>query len=69
MKPQPKSHDIPVPVQWSAQQALAVFEFVDLLRDEIWRVHRDGIQAAMRDDHQHDPRQLRLNALDCDPPF
>jgi len=69
MKPHPKTYGVVVPKCWSAEQALAVFEFVDLLRDEIWRVHRDGIQAAMRDDHQHDPRQLRLNEVDCDPPF
>ena len=67
MKPQPKSYDIPVPVQWSAQQALAVFEFVDLLRDEIWKLHRDGIQAALRERNRHDPRQLRLDHVDTEP--
>jgi len=68
MKPQPTIHNIPVPVYWSAEQALAVFEFLDLLRDEIWKVHRDDIQAAMRGD-RNDPRQLRLDEVDCDPPF
>jgi len=69
MKPQPKIHGILVPVSWSAEQALAMFEFLDLLRDEIWKVHRNAIQAALRGDDQHDPRQLRLNQIDTDPPF
>ncbi len=59
---------IAVPVHWSAEQALAVFEFIDLLRDEIWKLHRDGIRAALRED-RYDPRQLRLDHVDTDPPF
>lgn len=69
MKPKPKIHSAAVPAHWSAEQALAVFEFLDLLRDEIWKVHRAGIQAALRGDVQHDPRQLRLDQINTDPPF
>lgn len=69
MKPQPKIHGIAVPAHWSGEQALAVFEFLDVLRDEIWRLHRDGIQAALRQHDRHDPRQLRLDQVDVDPPF
>lgn len=68
MKPQPKIHGIAVPAHWSGEQALAVFEFFDVLRDEIWKVHRAGIQAALRED-LCDPRQLRLDHVDTDPPF
>jgi hypothetical protein len=52
------------------EQALAVFEFLDLLRDEIWARYRTDIQAAMREQTtEHDPRQLRLDHIDLDPPF
>ena len=52
------------------EQALAVFELLDALRDEIWALYRDDIQAALRaQSAAHDPRQLRLEHLDPDPPF
>lgn len=58
------------PMNLTPEQALAVFEFLDALRDEIWVLYRDDIQAAMRDQAAgHDPRQLPLDHLDPDPPF
>lgn len=52
------------------EQALAVFELLDALRDEIWALYHTDIQAAARDQaRDHDPRQLRLDHLDPDPPF
>jgi len=67
MKPHPKTHSVVVPKCWSAEQALTVFEFVDLLREEIWKQYRDSIQAALREHNRHDPRQLRLDHVDTDP--
>ncbi len=50
------------------EQALAVFEFLDVLRDEIWRLYRNDIQAALREQTTRpDPRQLRLDHIE--PPF
>ena len=58
------------PMNLTPEQALAVFEFLDALRDEIWVLYRDDIQRAMRDQaSSHDPRQLPLDHLDPDPPF
>ncbi len=54
----------------TAEQALAVFEFLDVLRDEIWQLYCNDIQAALREhDVRHDPRQLRLDHIDTEPPF
>jgi hypothetical protein len=58
-----------LPDHWTPAQALAVFEMIDLLRDQLWLAYGTDIQLAMRDDQQHsDPRQLRI-PLDPDPPF
>ena len=52
------------------EQALAVFELLDALRDQIWALYHTDIQAAARDQaRDHDPRQLRLDHLDPGPPF
>jgi hypothetical protein len=57
-------------LHWTPEQALAVFELLDALRDRIWELHRNDIQAALRAQlADHDPRQLRLDHLDPDPPF
>lgn len=54
----------------TADQALAVFEFLDVLRDEIWQLYRNDIQAVLREQTcRHDPRQLRLDHIDTEPPF
>lgn len=47
-----------------------MFEFLDALRDEIWQLHRNDIQAALREQAlRHDPRQLRLDHIDTESQF
>lgn len=53
----------PLPAHWSPRQALAVFEFLEHLRDQLWTQYATEIQRAYRNDlqPQHlNPRQLRL---------
>ncbi len=39
-----------VPTYWSLQQALAVFEILDEIRDRVWQSYGPQIQEAMRED-------------------
>ncbi len=51
-----------LPDSWSPEQALAAFELIDLIRDQLWAVYGPDIQRALRDDQQQpDPRQLHIN--------
>ena len=49
---------------WSPEQALAVFELVDDLRDRIWSHYERVLQQRLRDD-----RVPRHSVDSTDPPF
>lgn len=38
-----------LPSHWSPQQAFAVFECIELLRDQVWLAYGPDIQRAWRD--------------------
>jgi len=58
-----------LPAHWTPAEALAVFELLDLLRDQLWLQYGPDIQQALREQTQdHDPRQCSL-CFDPDPPF
>lgn len=63
-----------LPSYWTARQALAVFECLELLQEHLWAQYGTQIQRAYRDDllppyNPHkDPRQLPLPFID-DTPF
>ena len=66
-----------LPDRWTPAQALAAFEMLDLLRDQLWLAYGPAIQRALRadlkpprhhSDQPRDPRQLAL-PFDPDPPF
>ncbi len=40
---------IDIPEYWTAKEALAVFEFVDEIRERIWSQYDTDIVAAMRE--------------------
>ncbi|MDE1008692.1 MAG: hypothetical protein OSB38_23765 [Paraburkholderia fungorum] len=46
-----------VPQDWTPQQALAVFELLDDLREVICSRYLADIQRAMRDERQHPERR------------
>jgi hypothetical protein len=39
-----------LPTYWTPEQALAVFEILDELRDQLWDLYGSQIQQAMRED-------------------
>lgn len=57
---------VELPTDWTPEQALAVFEAVDLLRDHLWAVYGLEIQRALRDDRVTLQKPL---PLDPDEPF
>ena len=46
----PNPHRIDLPTHWTPAQALAVFEIIELLRDQLWVAYGPAIQHAMRED-------------------
>ena len=54
-----------LPTHWTPEQALAVFEAVDLLRDQLWAAYGPEIQRALREARE---TQHSL-PLDPDEPF
>jgi hypothetical protein len=55
-----------IPTGWTPEQALAVFEMIDELRDAIWQCYSLQIQDECRDQRQ--PTE-RVNKDLGDPPF
>jgi len=49
-----------IPTYWTPEQAFAVFELIDELRDAIWRGYALQLQEEYRD-------QLRHHSADNDP--
>ena len=58
-----------LPDHWTPAQALAAFELIELMRDELWRVYAADIQRVLRNEQQRaDPRQLSM-PFDPNEPF
>jgi hypothetical protein len=66
-----------LPDSWTPAQALAAFQMLDLLRDQLWLAYGPAIQRALRADRHprrlpgvrpHNRRQLTL-PFESDPPF
>jgi hypothetical protein len=57
-----------IPDYWSAEQALAVFELLDTLRDQVWELYATRIQQQWRLDCQDDFQPDLFDHGD-EPPF
>jgi len=58
-----------LPEHWTPAEALAVFEMIDLLRDQIWSCYGHDIQQELREQiDESDPRQGYL-PFDSEPQF
>ena len=56
----PRTISLQIPTYWTPEQAFAVFELIDHLRDAIWRCYALQLQEEYRDQFQqhdadHDP--------------
>lgn len=57
-----------IPTYWTPEQALAVYELLDDLREEIWAIYNVRLQNEIR--HQRQPEKRRpQKAKSTDPPF
>ena len=57
-----------IPADWSAEQALVVFELLNDLMERIWTRYAPDIQALIRQQQQYyDPNAA--DEADPDPPF
>ncbi len=57
-----------IPTDWSAEQAMAVFELLDALREHVWAHYELTLIEAYRDDLSPDPGIDATNLPD-DPLF
>jgi hypothetical protein len=58
---------LPIPTYWTPEQAIAVFELVDDLREQIWSIYRTDLQDMTR--QQRQPATLDPLEIDDDLPF
>lgn len=59
-----------IPDDWTPEQALAVYEFLDELRDRVWDHYREQIQQQYRIDcGEDDDAQPDLFEFDDEIPF
>jgi hypothetical protein len=69
-RPTPNSAStIELPTDWSPNQALAVFEILDALRDQLWAYYGMDIQRALRLQQSAPEPFLPSNIDDSDVPF
>jgi len=56
-----------IPTYWTPEQAIAVFELIDDLRDQIWSIYHTDLQQMIR--LQRQPAPTDPLELDDDLPF
>jgi hypothetical protein len=56
-----------IPTYWTPEQAIAVFEIIDDLRDQIWSIYQIDLQPLIR--QQRQPAPLDPLKIDDDLPF
>jgi hypothetical protein len=66
MRPDPK-----IPDYWTAEQALAVYDLLDDLRERVWDRYGENITERMRLEYEQQQRsaQLELFPFDDEIPF
>ncbi len=55
-----------IPTLWTPEQAVAVFELLDDLREKIWTLYGCQIQALLKDEQQHGDTGTSANDGSCD---
>ena len=46
---------LPIPTYWTPEQAIAVFELIDDLRERIWAFYQADLQELTRQQRQPEP--------------
>jgi hypothetical protein len=71
-RPVPPAHSRPITIEisrfWSPEEALAVFELIDDIRDKILALHGDQLREALKDQRGCGD-SLESDAADEDRPF
>ena len=49
----PRTIALQIPTYWTSEQAFAVFELIDELRDAVWRCYALQLQEEYRDHFRH----------------
>jgi hypothetical protein len=72
-RPAPPAHARPITVEisrfWTPEEALAVFELIDEIRDKILALHGDQLREALKDQRGHGDADTSGDADDDDRPF
>lgn len=66
---QARLNRISLPSDFSPEQASAIFEIVDALRDRLWLLYGPQIQQLMREDRSSTPARQAEEIHDDGPPF
>jgi len=55
---------IDIPRTWTPEQALALFELIDDLRDKVWALYGDRMQALLREQRERGDAGKNRDASD-----
>jgi hypothetical protein len=58
---------VDIPRTWTPEEALAVFELIDDLRDKVWALYSDQLQALLREQCARHHADHRDDAIDTHP--
>jgi hypothetical protein len=64
----PHAIPLPIPTYWTPEQAIAVFELVDDLREKLWSIYQTSLQDLTRQQRQSPPVD-HIDIGDDDLPF
>ena len=64
----PLAIPLPIPTYWTPEQAIAVFELIDDLRERIWSFYQVDLQQLTRQQRQSEPVDP-IDIDEDDPPF
>jgi hypothetical protein len=67
-RPTPSAAAVLIPASWTPEQALAVFELLDELRDRLWAIHGCQIQDLLQQEQGVAARGLHLSEPNSDDP-
>lgn len=61
-----RSSAVAIPTLWTPEQALAVFELLDDLREKLWTLHGGQIQTLLKEEQRHGDAGARGDDVSCE---